>query len=121
MLSARTPFRGPHGCDAVFVFVGVSRDGACSASGWRSAAELAEELEVSESTIYRWKTHDEIDRGRRAGVSTEESAELQGAENMSAELNPSNSTATATSNTKVPGSDGDVGFVAPYRRGGPVG
>ena len=36
----------------------------------RRVAELADELEVSESTIHRWKTQDEIDRGERVGVST---------------------------------------------------
>ena len=45
----------------------------------RRVAELAAELEVSESTIHLWKTQDEIDRGERVGVSTGESAELRAA------------------------------------------
>lgn len=52
----------------------------------RRVAELALELEVSESTIHRWKSQDEIDRGQRPGVSTGESAELRAARQRVAEL-----------------------------------
>ena len=52
----------------------------------RLAAELAEELEVSESTIHRWKAQDEIDRGVRAGTTTADNAELVAARQRIAEL-----------------------------------
>jgi putative transposase len=52
----------------------------------RRGVELAEELEGSESTIHRWKTQDEIDRGQRVGVSTGESAELRAARQRITEL-----------------------------------
>ena len=45
----------------------------------RSVAEVAALLEVSDQTIYNWRTQDQIDRGERAGISTAESAELAAA------------------------------------------
>lgn len=52
----------------------------------RPVAELADELEVSEATIFRWKKQDQIDRGLRSGTSTDESSELRAARQRIAEL-----------------------------------
>lgn len=50
------------------------------------ASELAEQLEVSEATIHRWKAQDDIDAGRRPGRSSTESAELRAARQRISEL-----------------------------------
>ena len=42
----------------------------------RLASVLAVELEVSETTIHRWKAQDEIDSGTSVGVSSTEKADL---------------------------------------------
>ena len=52
----------------------------------RRVADLAGELEVSESTIHRWKSQDQIDRGARPGTTTSESTELRAARRRIAEL-----------------------------------
>lgn len=45
----------------------------------RGAGELTGELEVSESTIHRWVSQDQIDRGTRPGTTIAEGAELRAA------------------------------------------
>jgi transposase-like protein len=45
----------------------------------RSVAEIADQLDVSDQTIYNWRNQDQIDRGLRAGSTTRESAELAAA------------------------------------------
>ena len=52
----------------------------------RTVADLAGELEVSESTIHRWKSQDLIDRGARPGTAASEGAELRAARRRIAEL-----------------------------------
>ena len=52
----------------------------------RRVADLAGELEVSESTIDRWKAQDQVDQGTRAGTTTSEGAELRAARRRIAEL-----------------------------------
>jgi transposase len=52
----------------------------------RSVAEIADQLGVSDQTIYSWRNQDRIDRGLRAGVSTSESAELAAARKRIREL-----------------------------------
>ena len=52
----------------------------------RSVAEIADQLGVSDQTIYSWRNQDRIDRGLRAGVSTSESAELTAARKRIREL-----------------------------------
>lgn len=62
---------------AEVLFAGVSP----SCSGvvlvrWALAARAAEELDVSEATVYRWIAQDEVDLGERPGVRSGEHAEL---------------------------------------------
>jgi transposase len=45
-------------------------------SGGRRPREVAEELDVSEATVYRWIAQDEVDLGERDGVRSGERAEL---------------------------------------------
>jgi transposase-like protein len=52
----------------------------------RPVAEVAEQLGVSDQTIYNWRRQDEIDSGARAGLSTSESAELTAARKRIREL-----------------------------------
>jgi len=42
--------------------------------GGRSVYELAEGLEVSAATIFRWKKQDQIDAGITVGLSSQDSA-----------------------------------------------
>jgi transposase len=52
----------------------------------RSVAEVAADLELSESTVFRWVRQDRIDRGELEGTSTVESADLRAAKRRIAEL-----------------------------------
>ena len=52
----------------------------------KPVAEIADQLGVSDQTIYNWRNQDQIDRGMRAGVSTSESAELAAARKRIREL-----------------------------------
>jgi transposase-like protein len=45
----------------------------------RPVVEIAEQLGVSDQTIYNWRKQDRIDRGLRVGVTTTESVELTAA------------------------------------------
>ena len=54
----------------------------------RPVAELAQELEMHQSTLHRWKRRDRIDRGLVSGVSTSESAELPAARRRSGSWRP---------------------------------
>lgn len=42
----------------------------------RSVGVVAAETGVSEATVYRWRTQDEVDRGERPGLSSGERSEL---------------------------------------------
>src|SRR5580704_16995719 len=48
----------------------------CRSGGGRRPREVAQELEVSEATVYRWIAQDEVDLGERSGVRSGERAEL---------------------------------------------
>ncbi len=48
--------------------------------------ELADELEISQQTIYAWRNQDEIDRGDRPGMRTEEHVEISKARRRIKEL-----------------------------------
>ncbi len=52
----------------------------------RRVAEVAAELELSQSTVFRWVRQDRVDRGELAGTPTAESAELRAAKRRIAEL-----------------------------------
>ncbi len=52
----------------------------------RPVAEVAADLELAESTVFRWVRQDRIDRGELAGTPTAESAELRAARRRIAEL-----------------------------------
>jgi transposase InsO family protein len=52
----------------------------------RSVAEVAESVDVPQSTVFRWVRQDRIDRGELAGTSTTENAQLRGARRRIAEL-----------------------------------
>ncbi len=52
----------------------------------RSVSELAEGLEVSAATIFRWKKQDWIDAGTAVGLSSQDHAELRAARTRIAEL-----------------------------------
>ena len=52
----------------------------------RSVAEVAADVGVSEATLYRWKTQDEVDRGERVGSSSLERVELAQARRRIREL-----------------------------------
>jgi transposase len=52
----------------------------------RSVYDLAEGLEVSAATIFRWKRQDQIDAGTAVGLSSQDGAELRAARLRIAEL-----------------------------------
>lgn len=52
----------------------------------RPVAEVAADLELVPSTVFRWVRQDRIDRGEQAGTPTAESAELRAAKRRIAEL-----------------------------------
>ena len=52
----------------------------------RKIAEVAEDLGISDQTIYTWRRQDRIDRGLEAGVSSAEKAELVAARKRIREL-----------------------------------
>jgi putative transposase len=52
----------------------------------RPVSEVAEGLEVSTATVFRWKKQDKIDRGEIAGLATGEAAERCAARKRIAEL-----------------------------------
>ena len=52
----------------------------------KPVAEIADQLGVSDQTIYTWRKQDRIDRGLRSGVTTSESAELTAARKRIREL-----------------------------------
>ena len=54
--------------------------------GGRSVAVLARELEMAESTLYRWKRQDRVDQGLVGGMSSSEGALLQAARRRIKEL-----------------------------------
>jgi len=49
--------------------------GLCRTSG-KTIAEIARDLDLTETALRRWVTQAEIDAGRRPGLSTEEHEEL---------------------------------------------
>lgn len=55
-------------------------------AGNRSVRELAEDLGVSEQTLYTWRKQDRIDRGKEPGVTTQEAVELAAAKKRIREL-----------------------------------
>jgi transposase-like protein len=55
------------------------------ASG-RKIAQVADDLGISEQTIYTWRRQDRIDRGLEAGLSSAEKAELVAARKRIREL-----------------------------------
>jgi len=52
----------------------------------RKIAEVAEDLGISDQTIYTWRRQERIDRGLEAGVSSAEKAELVAARKRIREL-----------------------------------
>src|SRR5262245_9827956 len=52
----------------------------------RSVAEVAAGIGVSEATLYRWRTQDQVDRGERVGRSSLERVELAEARRRIREL-----------------------------------
>lgn len=52
----------------------------------RPVAEIAEQLAVSDQTIYNWRNQDRVDRGLRTGLTTRESGELAAARKRIREL-----------------------------------
>lgn len=71
------PFACSPGCREVVLF--LVRVG-------RRVADVAGEVEVGESTIQRWKSLDQIDRGARPATSTSEGAGLRAARRRIVEL-----------------------------------
>ena len=55
-------------------------------AGNKSVRELAEDLGVSEQTLYTWRKQDRIDRGQEPGLTTGERAELAAAKKRIREL-----------------------------------
>ena len=45
-------------------------------SGQQPVAKVASDLGISESCLRRWMTHDDVDAGRRQGMSSDERREL---------------------------------------------
>ncbi len=45
-------------------------------SGGKSMAEVARDLDLTESSVRRWVSQAEVDAGRRDGLTTDEQAEL---------------------------------------------
>jgi transposase-like protein len=54
--------------------------------GGRRVAEVAQDLGISDQTIYNWRRQDRIDRGLEPGLSTGERAELTAARKRIREL-----------------------------------
>lgn len=54
--------------------------------GWRSVAEVAHDLEISEQSIYTWRRQDRVDRGLIAGLTSGEKTELMAAKKRIADL-----------------------------------
>jgi transposase-like protein len=52
----------------------------------RKVAQVADDLGISEQTIYTWRRQDRIDRGLEAGLSSAEKAELVAARKRIREL-----------------------------------
>jgi transposase-like protein len=52
----------------------------------RKVAEVADDLGISDQTIYSWRRQDRIDRGLEAGLSSAEKAELVAARKRIREL-----------------------------------
>jgi transposase-like protein len=52
----------------------------------RRVAEVAQDLGITEQTIYNWRRQDRIDRGLEAGLSTAERGELAAARRRIREL-----------------------------------
>jgi transposase-like protein len=52
----------------------------------RRVADVAEDLGITEQTIYNWRRQDRIDRGLEAGLSTAERGELAAARKRIREL-----------------------------------
>jgi transposase-like protein len=52
----------------------------------RRVAEVAQDLGITEQTIYNWRRQDRIDRGLEAGLSTAERGELAAARKRIREL-----------------------------------
>lgn len=52
----------------------------------RPVAEIAQDLGISDQTIYNWRRQDRIDRGVEAGLSTAERTELAAARKRIREL-----------------------------------
>lgn len=52
----------------------------------RSVAEVADDLGISDQSIYTWRRQDRIDRGLEPGLSSAEKAELTAAKRRIAEL-----------------------------------
>jgi transposase-like protein len=52
----------------------------------RKVAEVADDLGISDQTIYTWRRQDRIDRGLEAGLSSAEKAELVAARKRIREL-----------------------------------
>ena len=52
----------------------------------KPVAEIAAHLGMTAQTVYNWRNQDQIDRGLRGGISTNESAELAAARKRIREL-----------------------------------
>jgi transposase-like protein len=52
----------------------------------RSISEVAQDLDISEQSIYTWRRQDRIDRGLVAGLTSGEKAELTAAKKRIADL-----------------------------------
>jgi len=52
----------------------------------KPVAEIADALGITAQTVYNWRNQDQIDHGKRAGMSTTESAELTAARKRIREL-----------------------------------
>ena len=52
----------------------------------RKVAEIAQDLGISDQTIYNWRRQDRVDRGLETGMSTAEKAELAAARKRIREL-----------------------------------
>src|SRR3546814_17074709 len=51
----------------------------------RSVASVANDLDVSDQTIYNWRRQDRLDRGEQPGLTTDEKGELDAAKKQLAE------------------------------------
>lgn len=52
----------------------------------RTVAQAAEDLQISDQTVYNWRVQELIDTGQRPGLSSSEQAELVAARRRIAEL-----------------------------------